>query len=87
ALDQGKRKAKDIYDYLKPKVQDEARRQNREQSPAFFGPDEYLGQTAAASTFVPSGEGERQPSGDDAPQRVVEPPKPKKPSKGFDDQL
>ncbi|MBI5241699.1 MAG: caspase family protein, partial [Elusimicrobia bacterium] len=47
ALDQGKRKAKDIYDYLKPKVQDEARRQNREQSPAFFGPDEYLGQTAA----------------------------------------
>ncbi len=48
ALDRGKRQAKDIYDYLKPKVQDEARRQNREQSPAFFGPNEYLGPSAAA---------------------------------------
>ena len=29
--------AKGLFDYLKPKVQDEARRQNREQTPTFFG--------------------------------------------------
>jgi len=86
ALDQGKRRSRDIYDYLKPKVQDEARRQNREQSPAFFGPDEYLGPNAAAQAPTLSGEGERQPSEGDAPLRV-EPPKPKKPQKSFDDQL
>ncbi|MDD5629971.1 MAG: caspase family protein [Elusimicrobia bacterium] len=71
ALDQGKRRASDIYDYLKPKVQDEARRQNREQSPAFFGPDEFLGQTASSP----------------AEPAPAQPEKPKTPAQGWDDQL
>ena len=90
ALDAGKRRSRDIFDYLKPRVQDEARRQNREQSPGFFGPDEYLGPNASAvpaepaqldPSPTPSGEGERQPSRGDAPKRI------EKPSKGWDDQL
>ena len=52
ALEQGKRRSRDIFDYLKPRVQDEARRQNREQSPAFFGPDEYLGPSAPSPARV-----------------------------------
>lgn len=38
-LSSGKRSARELYEYLKPKVQAEARRQNREQTPAFSGAD------------------------------------------------
>ena len=37
ALSDGKRRARDIFDYLKPRVQDEAHRQNREQTPILLG--------------------------------------------------
>lgn len=36
-LNEGKTSVRDLYDFLKPKVQDEARRQNREQTPMCFG--------------------------------------------------
>lgn len=38
----GKRSAKDLVEYLTPKVQDEARRQNREQTPRLIGADAEL---------------------------------------------
>lgn len=38
-LSEGKRSTRELYDYLKPHVKDEALRQNREQTPVFFGPD------------------------------------------------
>jgi len=37
ALSEGNRSSKKIFEYLKPHVQDEARRQNREQTPVQFG--------------------------------------------------
>jgi hypothetical protein len=39
ALNEGKRGTKDLYEYLKPRVSDDARRQNREQTPGFSGSD------------------------------------------------
>lgn len=36
-LSTGKRSTKDLHDFIKPQVQDEARRQNREQTPALLG--------------------------------------------------
>lgn len=36
-LSSGKRSTKDLIDFIKPNVQDEARRQNREQTPALLG--------------------------------------------------
>ncbi len=36
---EGKRTAAELHSYLTPRVQDEARRQNREQTPSFSGPD------------------------------------------------
>ena len=42
-LSSGKRTANDLYSYLKPRVEDEARRQNREQTPALLGPDQEIG--------------------------------------------
>lgn len=41
-LGEGKRSAKALFDYLDPRVRDEARRQNREQTPALLGPDSPL---------------------------------------------
>ncbi len=41
-LGKGKKSAKELFDYLDPLVQDEARRQNREQTPALIGPDTPL---------------------------------------------
>lgn len=41
-LGEGKRSAKQLHEYLKPLVQDEARRQNRDQTPAFLGADASL---------------------------------------------
>lgn len=38
----GRRSAQKLLDYLKPRVQAEARRQNREQTPALHGPDAGL---------------------------------------------
>ncbi|MBI5884287.1 MAG: ankyrin repeat domain-containing protein [Elusimicrobia bacterium] len=38
-LNQGRRSTRQLYDYLKPKVSDDARRQNREQTPGFNGSD------------------------------------------------
>ncbi|MBI4678774.1 MAG: ankyrin repeat domain-containing protein [Elusimicrobia bacterium] len=38
-LNGGKRTTRALYDHLKPLVQDDARRQNREQTPAFSGAD------------------------------------------------
>jgi len=91
ALEQGKRRSKDIYDYLKPRVQDEARRQNREQSPALFGPDEYLGPNAAAQEPRSSEDGRSPLPETTAPPVPVpapeEPQKPKTPQKTWDDQL
>ncbi len=39
-LDQGKTGSRELFDFLKPKVEDEARRQNREQTPTFAGADQ-----------------------------------------------
>lgn len=41
-LSEGKRSAKALHEYLKPRVQDEARRQNREQTPQLLGEDATL---------------------------------------------
>lgn len=41
-LSEGKRSSRELYDYLKPRVQDEARRQNREQTPVLLGADTEL---------------------------------------------
>jgi hypothetical protein len=41
-LGEGKRSAQELFDYLNPLVQDEARRQNREQTPALLGADAPL---------------------------------------------
>jgi hypothetical protein len=38
-LTKGKRDAKDLYNFIKPRVQDEANRQNRQQTPALLGVD------------------------------------------------
>lgn len=38
-LSEGKRTAKELHSYLTPRVQDEARRQNRQQTPALIGAD------------------------------------------------
>ncbi|MBI5622978.1 MAG: hypothetical protein HY924_04280 [Elusimicrobia bacterium] len=38
-LNEGRRTARGLYDYLKPRVSDDARRQNREQTPGFDGSD------------------------------------------------
>ncbi len=38
-LSEGKRRTSEIFGYLKPLVEEQARRQNREQTPMFFGPD------------------------------------------------
>lgn len=42
ALSEGKRTAKELHDYLAPRVQDEARRQNRQQTPSLIGEDAPL---------------------------------------------
>ncbi len=39
---EGKRSAKELHDYLAPRVEDEARRQNRQQTPALIGADAPL---------------------------------------------
>jgi hypothetical protein len=41
-LTKGKRNARQLYDFLKPRVQDEASRQNRQQTPALLGIDAPL---------------------------------------------
>jgi hypothetical protein len=41
-LGEGKSSAKSLFDYVNPRVQDEARRQNRQQTPAFMGADSPL---------------------------------------------
>ena len=41
-LAEGKRSARELFDYLDPRVQDEARRQNRQQTPALLGADAPL---------------------------------------------
>jgi hypothetical protein len=41
-LADGKRGARELHEYLKPRVQDEARRQNREQTPVLLGGDAAL---------------------------------------------
>lgn len=41
-LMEGRRSTRELYDYLKPRVQSEARRQNRDQTPALHGPDAGL---------------------------------------------
>lgn len=42
ALSEGKRTARELHDSLSPRVQDEARRQNRQQTPALIGEDAPL---------------------------------------------
>jgi uncharacterized caspase-like protein len=41
-LSENKGSARELFDYVKPRVQDEARRQNREQTPALLGGDSPL---------------------------------------------
>jgi len=41
-LGEGKKSAQTLFDYISPRVQDEARRQNRQQTPALIGPDAPL---------------------------------------------